>query len=56
MMNNYEQRIECCVTDCVHCVDGCRCSLDKIQISNDTKNENSKFNTMCQSYDERKDF
>lgn len=56
IMNNYNQKIECYVTDCAHCVDGCRCALDRIQISNDIKNENSKFNTMCQSYDERKDY
>ena len=52
-MNNYNQKISCYVTDCEHCIDGCYCGLKEIHISNDIKNENSKYNTMCQSYEEK---
>ena len=50
-MNN--QKICCYVTDCEHCINGCECNLKEIHISNDIKNENSKYNTMCQSYEEK---
>jgi len=50
----YNQRIECCVKDCVHCIDGCRCGLSKIQITKDIRNENTMYNTICQSYEEEK--
>lgn len=46
------QIIECCVRDCRYCTNG-KCSLDSILISNDIRNEYSKFNTMCQSYEQK---
>ncbi|MBQ8192557.1 MAG: hypothetical protein IJZ46_00575 [Bacilli bacterium] len=46
------QKIECCVHDCAHCYNG-RCKLNCILISNDIKNEYSKYNTMCQSYEKK---
>ena len=52
-MNNFNQKISCYVTDCIHCINGCTCNLKQIHISNDIKNENSKYNTMCQSYEEK---
>ena len=52
-MNNYAQKIECCVRDCVHC-DGQNCKLSKIQITKDIRNENTMYNTICQSYEEEK--
>ena len=54
-MNDFKQKISCYVTDCEHCVNGCYCNLKEIHISNDIKNENSKYNTMCQSYEEKID-
>ncbi len=27
-INEFNQRIECCVKDCIHCIDGCRCNLN----------------------------
>ena len=53
-MDNYKQKIECYVNDCIHCVDGCSCSLSKIQIIKDIRNENTMYNTLCQSYEEEK--
>ncbi len=53
-MDNYKQKIECYVKDCVHCVDGCSCNLSKIQITKDIRNENTMYNTLCQSYEEEK--
>ena len=50
-MNN-NQRIECYVRDCKHCINGKQCCLNKIKISKDIHNENTKYNTMCQSYEE----
>lgn len=50
----YNQRIECGVRDCDHFENG-QCLLSKIFISNDTKNEYSKYNTMCQSYEKKAD-
>ncbi len=44
--------IECVVTDCINCCNG-KCQLDKILITNDNKNEYSKYNTICQSYEQR---
>lgn len=49
----YNQKIECTVRDCVHCMNGCVCSLNKINVSNDTMNACDKHNTMCQSYEEK---
>ena len=46
-------QINCSVKDCTFCIDGDRCSLEKIQIVNDIKNENSMYNTICQSYEEK---
>lgn len=54
MENNYNQKIECCVKDCVHCIDGCRCNLDSILVSKDIRNENTMYNTLCQSYEEER--
>lgn len=54
MENNYDQKIECCVKDCVHCIDGCKCALESIQISKDIRNENTMYNTLCQSYEEER--
>ena len=56
MENNpyYNQQIDCAVTDCVHCIDGNVCNLSKIQISKDIRNENTMYNTLCQSYEEEK--
>lgn len=54
MDNNYNQKIDCCVKDCVHCIDGCKCNLAKVQISKDIRNENTMYNTICQSYEEEK--
>lgn len=45
-------RIECNVRDCIFCTEECLCSLDKIQIVKDIRNENSMYNTICQSYEE----
>lgn len=53
-MDNYKQKIECYVNDCIHCVDGCSCNLSKIQIIKDIRNENTMYNTLCQSYEEEK--
>ncbi len=53
-INEFNQRIECCVKDCIHCIDGCRCNLNKIQVSKDIRNENTMYNTICQSYEEEK--
>ena len=50
-MNEYKQKIDCCVRDCVHCIDGCHCNLEKIQITKDIRNENTMYNTICQSYE-----
>ena len=52
MVEGYNQRIECCVRDCVHCVNGERCNLEKIQVTKDIRNENTMYNTICQSYEE----
>lgn len=52
MISDYKQKIDCCVRDCVHCIDGCRCNLDRIQIIKDIRNENTMYNTICQSYEE----
>lgn len=46
------QKITCTVTDCLHCKEY-KCTLKEIQVSNDIKNEYSKYNTMCQSYEEK---
>ena len=54
IMNNFNQKIECSVTDCVHCVNGMSCALTTIQISKDIRNENTMYNTICQSYEEEK--
>ncbi len=56
MENNtyYNQKIDCSVTDCVHCIDGMSCNLSKIQVSKDIRNENTMYNTICQSYEEEK--
>lgn len=54
MNMDYNQKIECFVKDCVHCIDGCRCNLNKIQIIKDIRNENTMYNTICQSYEEDK--
>ena len=40
MIEEYKQKIDCCVRDCVHCIDGCHCNLEKIQITKDIRNEN----------------
>lgn len=53
-MNNFKQEILCSVTDCVHCMDGMKCALTKIQITKDIRNENTMYNTICQSYEEEK--
>lgn len=45
-------KIDCSVKDCAFCIDGCRCSLEEIQIVKDIRNENSMYNTICQSYEE----
>ncbi len=55
MNNEFNQKIECCVSDCVHCIDGCRCALNRIQVSKDIRNENTMYNTICQSYEEEKE-
>lgn len=52
MINENKQQIKCCVRDCVHCIDGERCNLNEIQITKDIRNENSMYNTICQSYEE----
>lgn len=44
--------IDCNVKDCAFCVDGRKCSLENIQIVKDIRNENSMYNTICQSYEE----
>lgn len=49
-----EQEIACCVTDCINCCNG-HCQLNKILVSNDSKNEFTKHNTMCQSYEKKMD-
>lgn len=54
MNNDYNQKIDCCVTDCVHCKNGCQCDLDRIQVVKDIRNENTMYNTICQSYEEEK--
>lgn len=54
MNNNFNQKINCCVLDCVHCIDGYHCSLNKIQITKDIHDENTMYNTICQSYEEKK--
>ncbi len=54
MENNFRQKIECCVKDCIHCEDGCRCKLESIQISKDIRNENTMYNTLCQNYEEER--
>ena len=47
------QKIECCVRNCKYNTDdNCWC-LKKILITNDDFNEDSKFNTMCQSFLEK---
>ena len=48
----YNQKIECCVTDCINCCNGV-CQLNKILITNDNMNEYSKYNTICQNYEQR---
>ncbi len=53
-MNEFKQKINCSVTDCVHCIDGMKCALTKIQITKDIRNENTMYNTICQSYEEEK--
>lgn len=53
-MDNFKQKIDCAVTDCVHCIDGRRCALSQIQIIKDIRNENTMYNTICQSYEEEK--
>lgn len=50
----FNQAIDCSVEDCVHCVNGCKCSLERIQIVKDIRNENSMYDTICQSYEEDK--
>ena len=50
----YNQKIECCVTDCIHCNNNQECTLTKILITKDIHNENSMFNTICQCYEEKK--
>ncbi len=52
MIDEFKQKIDCCVRDCVHCVDGCHCNLQTIQITKDIRNENTMYNTICQSYEE----
>lgn len=54
MNNNYNQKIECSVKDCIHCYNGECCTLKKIYISKDIRNENTMYNTICQSYEEEK--
>ncbi len=54
IMDNFKQKIDCSVTDCVHCIDGRSCELAKIQICKDIRNENTMYNTICQSYEEEK--
>lgn len=54
IMNNYNQKIECNVKDCIHCIDGSTCNLSKIQIDKDIRNENTMYNTLCMSYEEEK--
>lgn len=54
MEKNFNQKIECSVTDCIHCISGEECSLARIYISKDIHNENSMYNTICQSYEENK--
>lgn len=44
--------IDCNVKDCAFCIDGRKCSLENIQIVKDIRNENSMYNTICQSYEE----
>lgn len=51
--NRNNQRINCCVSDCVHCIDECRCALETIQVSKDSRDENTMYNTICQSYEEQ---
>lgn len=46
-------QIDCNVKDCAYCIDGSKCSLEKIQIVKDIRNENSMYDTFCQSYEER---
>lgn len=45
-------QIDCSVKDCAFCIDGKSCGLEKIQIVKDIRNENSMYNTICQSYEE----
>jgi hypothetical protein len=47
-------QINCSVKDCAFCINGEFCGLDKIQIVNDIRNENSMYNTICQSYEEER--
>lgn len=44
--------IDCNVKDCAFCIDGRKCGLENIQIVKDIRNENSMYNTICQSYEE----
>lgn len=50
----FNQAIDCSVEDCIHCVNGCKCNLERIQIVKDIRGENSMYDTICQSYEEDK--
>lgn len=52
-MEYYKQKIECCVRNCKYYKDDNVCGLSKILVTNDIINEDSKYNTMCQSFSEK---
>ena len=45
-------KIYCSVKDCAYCTENGKCSLEEIQIVKDIRNENSMYDTICQSYEE----
>ena len=45
-------KINCSVTDCAYCTENGKCCLEEIQIVKDIRNENSMYDTICQSYEE----
>ena len=45
-------QINCSVKDCAYCTENEKCSLGEIQIVKDIRNENSMYDTICQSYEE----
>lgn len=53
-MYNKEQRIECDVTTCKHIDCGNNvCKLEKIKVSCNCENANSKDDTICSNYKEK---